>query len=89
MTPEALLRRLEEKEAKALRQSMETGTTKSREQQLKERERQRQERVKQRERALKEREKKGKPALNSENEKGSSKSGVEVVAKAIIYTKHK
>lgn len=57
ITPEALLRRLQENEAKALRESGSTRQVKNREQLLRERERLRQARVKEREQAMKEREK--------------------------------
>lgn len=55
VTPEALKERLEENEARALRQAGESGIPQSREQLLKERERQRQERIKERQRELKKR----------------------------------
>ena len=87
VTPEALLRRLEEKEERHCASRWKPAPQKQ-EQQLK-RGASTARAGQTGERALKEREREREAALNSENEKGSSKSGVEVVAKAIIYTKHK
>ena len=55
ITPDKLKRQLEEKEARALRQSERTVTSTSRKQLLRERERERQERIRQKQRELKER----------------------------------